>query len=115
MTVIGAPVESPWWNAPDFDWTCGSPGELLSLLASVYPDGTAVTAVAQDAQLDVQPEPNTALLDLWQGVLKQAAIKKRFPFFMVRVPPKSTLFPYTTLIASLRDNLFASPAAPSSG
>ncbi len=115
MTVIGAPVESPWWNDPDFDWTCGSPGELLSLLASVYPDGTAVTAVAQDAQLDVQPEPNTALLDLWQGVLKQAAIKKRFPALMESVLDDQSGKESHPLIASLRDNLFASPAAPSSG
>jgi V8-like Glu-specific endopeptidase len=115
MTVMGAPVESPWWDDPDFDWTWGSPGELLSLLASFYPDGAAVTAVTQDVQLDVQPVPDIAVLELWQEVLKQAAIKKRFPALMERLLEDQSGKESHPLIASLRDSLFASPASPSSG
>jgi V8-like Glu-specific endopeptidase len=109
--------ESPWWDDPDFDWTHDNPGALLNLLATSYPEQTIIASIMQAAELDFWSEPDTtpSAKALWKQVLKQAAMKRRFPALLAKVIDDQSGKERGPLFASLRDSLLSSPGQPYEG
>lgn len=109
--------EASWWEDPDFDWTDGNPGTLLSLLATSYPDWPAIEAVARAADCSFPPQPGTSApaAELWRQAFRRAAVAHRLPALMDAALAGQAKDERLPVLASLRDSLFSSPGQIAEG
>jgi hypothetical protein len=109
--------QAPWWEDPNFDWTSGNPGVLLGLLATSYPEWTAIEAFTRATGCGFQPEPDPVApaAELWQQALRRAAETRFLPALLERVLADQATDERRPLFASLRDSLLSSPAQPDEG
>jgi len=108
---------SSWWKDPDFDWTSGNPGVLLGLLATSYPDGGAIEAVAKAAGCGFQPGSGTSApaVELWKQVLRRAAAAHCLPALMQAALAGQAKNERLPVLASLWESLPSLPGQPAEG